>query len=192
MTTTEQPKKKSKINWKNTITLIISLIVMVAIGFVVKYDFGSIKTFITKAGVWGILISIILYASLGATFVPSEPLTLLITAIFGPWVALVTSWVGNTLSAIVEYYIGKHIGNAANFLEKKDKLPFGLSKLRIDSPWFLIGGRIIPLYGAKAISVVAGAYHVPLYRYLWTTAVTILIGSAMFSFGGFGIFSLFK
>jgi uncharacterized membrane protein YdjX (TVP38/TMEM64 family) len=192
MTITEQKPKKIKINWKTVFTIVITLVLMVAIGYVVKNDFGKIKTFIVNAGVWGILISILLYAALGATFVPSEPLTLLITAIFGPWTAMFTSWVGNTMSAIVEYFIGQHLGNAANFLEKKEKLPFGLGKLPIDSPWFLIGGRVIPLYGAKAISVVAGAYHVPLYRYIWTTAVTVLIGSAMFSFGGFGIFSLFK
>jgi uncharacterized membrane protein YdjX (TVP38/TMEM64 family) len=192
MTITEEKKKKLKINWKTVITIVITLLVMVGIGYVVKHDFGKIKTFIVNAGVWGILISVFLYAALGATFVPSEPLTLLITAIFGPLTAMFVSWIGNTMSAVVEYYIGKRIANASNFLDKKSSLPFGLGKLPIDSPWFLIGGRIIPLYGAKAISVVAGAYHVPLYRYIWTTAVTVLIGSAMFSFGGFGIFSLFK
>ena len=133
------------------------------------------------------MISIFVYAALGTTFIPSEPLTLLIGAMFGPWVAVLVSWIGNTLAAIVEYYIGQRIGSAANFMEKKEKLPFGLGKLPVDSPWFLIGGRAIPLYGAKAISVVAGVYHVPMLRYLWTTAVTILFGSLVFSFGGFGL-----
>ena len=133
------------------------------------------------------MISIFVYAALGTTFIPSEPLTLLIGAMFGPWVAVLVSWIGNTLAAIVEYYIGQRIGSAANFMEKKEKLPFGLGKLPVDSPWFLIGGSAIPLDGAKAISVVAGVYHVPMLRYLWTTAVTILFGSLVFSFGGFGL-----
>lgn len=182
-------KKESR--KKTLITLITSLAFMIVIGSIVAFDFEKIKTFISHAGIWGLVISIFVYAALGMTFIPSEPLTLLIGAMFGPWTAMIVSWIGNTLAAVVEYFIGQRIGSAANFLEKKEKLPFGLGKLPVDSPWFLIGGRAIPLYGAKAISVVAGVYHVPLFRYIWTTAVTILIGSLMFSFGGFGLGKLF-
>lgn len=165
---------------------------MIVIGAIVAFDFENIKAYISHAGAWGIMISVFVYAALGMTFIPSEPLTLLIGAIFGPWIAMLASWVGNILSAIVEYYIGQRLGSAVNFLEKKERLPFGLGKLRIDSPWFLIGGRAIPLYGAKAISVIAGVYHVPIVRYIWTTAVTVLLGSALFAFGGFGLGKLFK
>ncbi|PKO00591.1 MAG: hypothetical protein CVU42_03345 [Chloroflexi bacterium HGW-Chloroflexi-4] len=185
-------KPDSKESRKKTlVTLFTSLAFMVVIGAVVAFDFERIKTFISQAGVWGLVISVFVYAALGVTFIPSEPLTLLIGAMFGPWTAMLVSWIGNTLAAIVEYFIGQRIGSAANFLEKKEKLPFGLGKLPVDSPWFLIGGRAIPLYGAKAISVVAGVYRVPLFRYIWTTAVTIFVGSLMFSFGGFGLGKLF-
>ena len=172
---------------KNLVLLVTSLLFMLVLGSIVSFDFEKIKAFISQAGIWGLIISVFVYAALGTTFIPSEPLTLLLGAMFGPWVAMFTSWIGNTLAAIVEYYIGRRLGNAANFMEKKEKLPFGLGKLPVDSAWFLIGGRAIPLYGAKAISVVAGVYRVPLYRYIWTTAVTILFGSLMFSFGGFGL-----
>lgn len=188
---TPQPDKKES-RKKTVITLITSLAFMVVIGAIVAFDFERIKTFISHAGIWGLVISVFVYAALGMTFIPSEPLTLLIGAMFGPWTAMIVSWIGNTLAAIVEYYVGQRIGSAANFLEKKEKLPFGLGKLPVDSPWFLIGGRVIPLYGAKAISVVAGVYHVPLFRYIWTTAVTIFFGSLMFSFGGFGLGKLFQ
>jgi uncharacterized membrane protein YdjX (TVP38/TMEM64 family) len=184
----KQKLSKSRESRKKTlVTLFTSLLFMAAIGAAVAFDFEKIKAFIGHSGVWGLVISIFVYAALGITFIPSEPLTLLIGAMFGPWVAVLVSWIGNTLAAIVEYYIGQRIGSASNFLEKKEKLPFGLGNLPIDSPWFLIGGRAIPLYGAKAISVLAGVYHVPMPRYIWTTAVTILFGSLLFSFGGFGL-----
>ena len=187
MTEKQKVSKTRESRKKTLVTLFTSLLFMAAIGAAVAFDFEKIKTFIGHSGVWGLVISIFVYAALGTTFIPSEPLTLLIGAMFGPWVAVLVSWIGNTLAAIVEYYIGQGIGSAANFMEKKEKLPFGLGKLPVDSPWFLIGGRAIPLYGAKAISVVAGVYHVPMLRYLWTTAVTILFGSLVFSFGGFGL-----
>jgi uncharacterized membrane protein YdjX (TVP38/TMEM64 family) len=190
MTIAQEPMKNPKSRKQTITTAITTLLFMIVIGALVAFDFEKIKTFISNAGVWGILISILVYACLGMTFIPSEPLTLLIAAIFGPWVAMLASWVGNTMSAVVEYYIGQRIGSVANFMEIKEKLPFGLGKLKIDSPWFLIGGRAIPLYGAKAISVVAGVYHVPLFKYIWTTAVTVFFGSAIFSFGGFGLSKL--
>ena len=191
---TDKPKKTGtpESRRKTLSTLLTSLLFMVVIGLIVAFDFEKIKAFISQAGIWGLVISVFVYAALGMTFIPSEPLTLLIGAMFGPWAALFTSWIGNTLAAIVEYYIGQRIGSARIVVEKKEKLPFGLGKLPVDSPWFLIGGRAIPLYGAKAISVIAGVYHVPLLRYVWTTAVTILFGSAMFSFGGFGLGKLFN
>ena len=77
--------------------LITTLLFMVAIGLIAAFDFQKIKLFISHAGVWGILISIIVYGLLGFTLVPSEPLTLLIAAMFGPWVAMIASFFGNTL-----------------------------------------------------------------------------------------------
>ena len=157
------------------------------IAIFVTTDLNKIKAFIEQAGAWGVVISILLYAVLGVTLIPSEPLTLFIGALFGPLLATLIAGVGNTLAAFVEYYLGTHIGSATNFIDKKNKLPFGLGKLKIESPLFLVGARMIPGYGAKIVSMLAGIYRVPLLRYLWTTAIPIFLGSAIFAFGGFGI-----
>jgi len=167
--------------------LIFSLLIMGLIAIFVTTDLNKIKAFIEQAGAWGVVISILLYAVLGVTLIPSEPLTLFIGALFGPLLATLIAGVGNTLAAFVEYYLGTHIGSATNFIDKKNKLPFGLGKLKIESPLFLVGARMIPGYGAKIVSMLAGIYRVPLLRYLWTTAIPIFLGSAIFAFGGFGI-----
>ena len=57
---------------------------------------------------------------------------------------------------------------------------------------FLIGARMIPGYGPKVVSMMAGIYHVPVLRYLWTTAIPIFAGAALFAFGGRGIALLAK
>jgi uncharacterized membrane protein YdjX (TVP38/TMEM64 family) len=172
--------------------LIFSLLIMALVAVFVTTDLNKIKSFISQAGAWGIIFSIFLYAVLGVTLIPSEPLTLFIGALFGPVMATLISWVGNTISAFIEYYIGTHIGSATNFEEKKHKLPFGLGKLKVESPLFLIGGRMIPGYGPKVVSMMAGIYRVPLLRYLWTTAIPIFFGSLIFAYGGFGIGLLTK
>jgi uncharacterized membrane protein YdjX (TVP38/TMEM64 family) len=172
--------------------LAFSVLTMVLAGILITRDMNSIKAFISQAGAWGILISIIIYTILGVTLIPSEPLTLFIGVLFGPWLATLIAGIGNTLSAFVEYYLGTHIGSATNFIEKKDSLPFGLGKLKVESPLFLIGARMIPGWSPKVVSMVAGMYHVPLLRFLWTTVIPVFLGSSIFAFGGFGIGLLIK
>ena len=40
--------------------------------------------------------------------------------------------------------------------------------------------------------MMAGMYRVPILRYLWTTAIPIFCGAAVFAFGGFGLGVLTK
>jgi len=186
-----RPVDKEKRNQSISI-LVFSVLLMILIAVFFTMDMGNIKDFISKAGAWGIVASILFYALLGMTLIPSEPFTLFIGALFGPFFATLIAGVGNTLSALVEYYLGTHVGSATSFLEKKDKLPLGLGKLKIESPLFLIGARMIPGYGPKVVSVLAGIYKVPIMRYIWTTAIPVFLGSAIFAFGGTGIGKLAK
>jgi uncharacterized membrane protein YdjX (TVP38/TMEM64 family) len=183
--------KKTRRNQSISI-LVFSVLIMALVAVFVTNDLNKIKAFISAAGAWGIIISILFYALMGMTLIPSEPFTLFIGALFGPLYATLIAGVGNTLSAMVEYYLGTHVGSATNFIERKDKLPFGLGKLKVDSPMFLIGARMIPGYGSKVVSFIAGIYKVPILRYIWTTMVPIFLGSAIFAFGGFGIGKLVK
>lgn len=176
---------------QSTIWIIFSVLIVIIAAVFFTLDLDKIKTFIAGLGAWGILVSVLVYALLGLTLIPSEPLTILTGALFGPLIATLVAGVGNTLSAMVEYYLGQGIGQATNFMEKKEKLPFGLGKLPINSPLFLIGARSIPGYGPKAVSLLAGVYHVPLVLYIWTTAIPTFVGAAIFAFGGFGLGKLF-
>ncbi|NMC84131.1 MAG: TVP38/TMEM64 family protein [Anaerolineaceae bacterium] len=189
-TVNEEAKKKGRS--QSVYVLILSVLIMILAAVFFTQDMNRIKSFISEAGIWGVIISIFLYALLGVTLIPSEPLTLFIGALFGPWLATLIAGTGNTLSAMVEYYLGTHIGSATNFQEKKDKLPFGLGKMKVESPVFLIGARMIPGYGPKIVSMMAGMYRVPILRYLWTTAIPIFCGAAVFAFGGFGLGVLTK
>jgi len=179
-------KAESGANRRKTISMVIfSLLVMVVATVLVAADLEQIKALISRAGWWGVGLSVAVYVLLGLTLVPSEPLTLLIGALFGPLAAMLTAGVGNTLASVVVYYFGKKLGKAANFVARKEKLPLGLGKLPVDSPLFLIGARLIPGYGSKAVSLLGGVYHVPLARFLWTTALPTFAGASITAFGGF-------
>lgn len=190
-TATEDDMNPAGKNSQTIKTLVTTVLFLVAIGLILAFEFEKIKTFISHAGVWGIFIAILVYGLLGFTIIPSEPLTLLLGAMFGPWVAMIAALVGNTLSATAEYLTGRRISSGTDFLEKTKKLPFGLNKLRPDSAVFLILARAIPGYGGKAVGVLAGIYKVKFWRFLWTAVVTLAVGSAIFAFGGSGLEKLF-
>ena len=187
----DQPLVEEK-NTRPTRIFIVSVLVMMVVLFFVSREMDQVTGFIRASGPIGIVVSIGLYGVLGASVIPSEPLTILLSTIFGPLTATLVAGAGNTLAAIVEYYVGSHLSGMTNFEEKKGKLPFGLGKAPVNSPAFLILGRMLPGYGPKLVSLVAGIYRVPIWTYIWTTAIPTFAGAAIFAYGGFGVFSWIK
>jgi uncharacterized membrane protein YdjX (TVP38/TMEM64 family) len=165
-------------------------IILLILAFYGAYTFASrelpeIKKLIVNSGPYAILVSTIIFGLLGATPIPSEPFTILLSTLYGPFWAMVSTSIGNLLSALVEYFISNRIGNAANFEAWRQKLPFGLGKFPVDSPVFLVGARVIPGYGSKFVSLISGFYRVPLLRYIWTTFIATLLGAVITAYGGY-------
>lgn len=174
--------------WIKLILTILALIVLVS---VVSRDFDDIRAFIARSGWVGLLLSLVVYALLGLSPIPSEPLTVLLGSIFGPFYATLAAGVGNLLAALMEYFLGTRISAVADFEKQKEKLPFGLGRFPVNSAAFLIGARLVPGFGSKLVSLVGGVYRVPIVRYIWTAAIPIFIGSAIFAFGGASLMQLF-
>ena len=170
--------------------LAASVLIIVVVVVVVSRELDTVRAFILESGWVCVLVSVALYAVLGLSPIPSEPLTVLISTIYGPFQATLVAGTGNLLAAVIEYYIGLGISDVASFEKQRAKLPFGLGRFPVASPIFLITVRSLPGYGPKFISVLAGIYRVPMYRYLWTAAIPTFIGAAIFAYGGFGLISL--
>jgi len=124
--------------------------------------------------------------------VPTDALTLVCGAIYGPFYGTAISWMGNNVAALVEYFIGANISKNIDFEKEKKKLPFGLSKLPINSIPVLTLGRMLPFYGSKVISLMAGMYGVPYRRYVWTSVLINLTGAIMLSYGGHELLYLLR
>jgi uncharacterized membrane protein YdjX (TVP38/TMEM64 family) len=161
---------------------LIALIIGLAIFISANYTMADIKDYIQQKPSQTILISLLVYVSFGLTFIPSIPLTLFIAVLIGPLQATIVATVGNTIAALLEYQVGKTIGDVVDFERLKAKLPFGLGKLPIKSPYFLLAARSIPA-GTRGFSVVCGAYQVPLLSYTWTTFTMYLISSIVLTYG---------
>ena len=170
--------------------LVLSVGASAAAAVYVARHVSAVEAFIVRIGFFGPLLSIALQTVFGASPIPTEPLTMINGALFGPLAGALYSWVGYMLAAVIEYAIGTRIGDSADFENRKEKLPFGLGRFPADSPWFLSLARIVPGYGPKMVGIVAGMYHVPLGRFLWTAAIPNALGALLFSFGGHSLTTL--
>jgi len=166
--------------------VLIAIIISVAIFMSMNYTMADVKDYIENNPKQAILISLLVYISFGLTFLPSIPLTLFIAVLIGPLQAAIVATVGNTIASLLEYQVGKTIGDVFKFEKIRSKLPFGLGKLPIESPYFLLAARSIPA-GTRGFSVVCGAYQVPLVSYTWTTFTMYFITSLVLAFGSVGI-----
>jgi uncharacterized membrane protein YdjX (TVP38/TMEM64 family) len=168
---------------------VILLAILVSV-FVLKQGANDLIKISDKYHDLAIIISLLAYALLGATVVPSEPLTLFLVALYGPVLTLLIATVGNTLAAMVEFVIGRSVGDLAEFERRKARLPFHLGQIPIQSPVFLLLARMLPGFGPKFVSLACGIYRVPLFTYTWTTVVSNLVGAALVVSGGYGLMKL--
>jgi uncharacterized membrane protein YdjX (TVP38/TMEM64 family) len=178
-------------NWQRSVIIIIGVLLSLLVAVYIGKHITTVEQTIGQIGLLGPLISIALQALLGASPLPTEPLTLINGAVFGPFWGALYSWIGYMLAALIEYSIGTHIRQATDFQTQRNRLPFGLERFPADSPWFLILARIVPGYGPKMVGLMGGMYRVPLLRFVWTAAIPNLIGAALFAGGGSQLKGLF-
>jgi len=176
---------------QNTVSVLgIGLAILIL--YLVAKNIHDVEVIIAKAGLAGPLVAIMLYGLFAPTPVSTDPITIVSGAMYGPIYGTAIAWMGNNVAALVEYFIGRHIGETTKFDKEKKKLPLGLDKLPINSVPVLTLGRMIPFYGSKVISILAGMYKVPIKRYIWTSAVINFTGALMLSYGGFKILDFLK
>lgn len=167
--------------------IIFYLVIIVVIS--INFDLPHVQAYINQHQNLAVLISLFVIFLSGLAFIPTIPLTLFTSVLFGPLASTLITTLATSFAAMAHYQLGKHLGDVVGFNEKRARLPFKLGKLPIHSPLFLLLGRIIP-GGPTGLSFVCGAYNVPFFLYLWTTLLMCLLGSALIAYGGFGLFSL--
>jgi uncharacterized membrane protein YdjX (TVP38/TMEM64 family) len=180
-----------KENKGSTILIIIGFLFSVGCIYYVAHNMEVISKFITSVGVFGPILSVVLYGVLSITPIPTDPISVLNGALFGPVVGSLVSWMGNNIAAFIEYYLGMGIRNLTHFDKVKNKLPFGLGKLPVSSFGFLFFGRFVPQVGGKVVSLMGGMYKVPIKKYMWTAALSNIVGAILFALGGWSLLKVF-
>lgn len=180
-------KKDTLKKIRNIIIAILTFALPIVLIIIFSREIKSIEKFIPSLGVYAPVVSVLLMGLLSATPIPTDPIVILNGAIFGPFIGVLVSWLGNNLASIIEYYLGRGFSELADFEKTRKKLPFGLGRFPADSIWFLFFGRFVPQFGGKIVSLAGGFYRVPLPRYILTAFLSNLLGSLLLAMGGYSL-----
>lgn len=106
---------------------------------------------------------------------PSEIPSAAAGYVYGFWLALPIAVFGWAVSALGTYYVGRHAGRPAVFRLVGPERAFAAERLvERGGAGALVAARLIPLVPFSLIGYVAGAAHVSLRRFMWTTVVGFL------------------
>src|SRR5512136_2477110 len=99
-------KSENKGSLTPWIVLLLSFGTAIGLVVYIAHHQAAVKNLIQGLGAAGPLVSILLYAILAVSPVPADPLNLINGAVYGPiWGGLI-AWIGMTLAALVEYFVG--------------------------------------------------------------------------------------
>ncbi|MBM4267258.1 MAG: VTT domain-containing protein [Deltaproteobacteria bacterium] len=114
--------------------------------------------------------------------VPAGELLAFANAILhGFWWGMALAWTGWMLAALLQYTLARRMARDVDLEASMRLMPAWVRRFPVSHPAFLILGRLVPGPGPQLVNLAAGALGVPLWRYTWCAAVSILPGAALIS-----------
>lgn len=138
-------------------------------------DTGAVRERIDELGFAGVLLLYVFMLVHIVVPYPSEIPSAASGYVYGFWAAVPIAMFGWTLSAVGTYYVGRYAGRPAiHRLVGEERAAKAEQVVERGGPGALLAARLIPLVPFSLIGYVAGAAHVPLWRFVWTTVVGFL------------------
>jgi len=86
---------------------------------------GTLREFIGRSGVWGPLIYVSAYAGRSLIFFPASMLTVSAGILFGPWLGILLTVIGENISANISFVVGRYFtADLLKYLNTKTKKRF--------------------------------------------------------------------
>jgi uncharacterized membrane protein YdjX (TVP38/TMEM64 family) len=169
------------------LVLLIALIepLRTGIGNAIQGDTESLREEIRDLDFGGVLIVFALALAHAVIWYPAEILDAAAGFVYGFWVAMPMVMAGWLLNGVVAYWIGRHAARPVLYRFVRADRFERLERIAEDGGvTLLLGMRLIPIIPFSLFSIVAGAAHVPIPRFLWTTAVGYIPITALFIYLG--------
>jgi len=152
----------------------------------VQGNTGSVREDLRALGdLEGALIVFALALIHTVVWFPAEILDAAAGYVFGFWPALILVHLSWIASALVAYYIGRHAARPLLYRVIGEKRFIRMEEaIERGGATILLTARLVPIVPFSLTGIVAGAAHVPLFRFIWTTAVAYLPITAYFIYLG--------
>ena len=138
-------------------------------------DTDEVRREIESLGIAGPLLIVVLALIHAVVFYPAEIVDAAAGLVYGFIPALALMMFGWLLSGTACFAIGRSV--ARPLLDRwlgEERFERIEARIERGGPKVLIGARLIPIFPFSLVSYAAGAARVPLWRFIWTTAVGYL------------------
>jgi uncharacterized membrane protein YdjX (TVP38/TMEM64 family) len=138
-------------------------------------DQAEVRHQIDTLGAWGPLLIVGLTLIHAVVFYPAEIVDAAAGFAYGFFPALVLVMAGWLLSALLCFAVGRSV--ARPLLDRwvgAERFERIEGSIERGGPTLLIGMRLIPIFPFSIVCYAAGAARVPIWRFVWTTAVGYL------------------
>jgi len=146
-----------------------------AVSAAIHGDTAEVRKQIDSLGVGGPLLIVALALIHAVVFYPAEIVDAAAGFVYGFFPALALTMTGWLLSALVCFAVGRSV--ARPLLDRwlgAERFERIEATIERGGPTLLIGLRLIPIFPFSIVCYAAGAARVPLWRFVWTTAVGYL------------------
>ena len=146
-----------------------------AAGSALSGDAGALREQLRAAGAGGVALLLGLMLVHAVVWYPAEIPTAAAGFVYGFWLALPLVVAGWLLSALGTYALGRHAGRPLlRRLAGMERFRRAEEALARGGAGALLAARLIPVVPFSLVGLIAGAAHVPVWRFAWTTVLGFL------------------
>lgn len=145
-----------------------------SVSLAIHGQFAELRAYIRSLGAGGVVLLLGLMVGHAIVWYPSEIVTATAGYVygFGPGLALVaTGWL---LAALLSYALGRSVGRPLLRRLLGDRFDWLTTTMGRGGTSLLLAGRLIPVVPFALLGYAAGATHVNLWRFSWTTVLGYL------------------
>jgi uncharacterized membrane protein YdjX (TVP38/TMEM64 family) len=162
-----------------TIVAGIALIAVVpelrhCVSLVIHGQFGALRTYVRSLGAGGFALLLGLMLAHAIVFYPSEIVTTTAGYVYGFAAGLAFVVVGWLLAALLCYALGRSVGGPLLRRVLGRRFTWLTATMETGGTVLLLSGRLIPIVPFALIGYAAGATHISLWRFSWTTVLGYL------------------
>lgn len=177
-------KSKQK-NLEKLIKIILTIFIVVASFFVIKYlPLERVRAIIKSGGAFAPLIYILLFSILPIFFFPVPILALAGGLAFGVWKGSFYTIIGASINCILMYLIAKYIGKEQvdRYLDKhlSEDVKKRIASKETDIGFYLFVLRLTPIIPYNLINYMSGLLDIELKKYIIISILGIMPGTAVY------------